>query len=85
MSKDKTKRPGPPFGRGDICLITAIGIWVGWEVLLIIILFSSLTMIGIFIYGSFIYKWDLNKRLPFGPIICLLSILLGTPQFLTFN
>ena len=82
VSKDITNSPGSAFGRGDICLITALGIWVGWETLLIIVLFSSLIMITIFTYGCFFYKWDLDKRLPFGPIICLMSILLGTPQFL---
>ncbi|OUW04142.1 MAG: hypothetical protein CBD16_02640 [Betaproteobacteria bacterium TMED156] len=84
FSKNKFEFKHLPIGRGDIFLITVIGIWIGWEILLFVLIFSSLSMLIIFIMGFYLYNWKFNKRLPFGPAIGFYAILIGVPKILVF-
>ena len=74
-----------PLGRGDIFLIVIISIWSGWEILLIILLLTSVSMLGIFLFGFVFFNWKVNKELPLGPILNLYTILIATPKLLLLD
>lgn len=59
------------MGEGDLKLFSALGAWLGWKVLPLIILFSSLfgAIIGLIVIN---YKRkNKDTPLPFGPYLCL--------------
>jgi leader peptidase (prepilin peptidase)/N-methyltransferase len=57
------------LGRGDFKLLAAIGAWLGWEMLPLVILFSSLTgaMAGIILV--LLEKQERDTPVPFGPYL----------------
>jgi leader peptidase (prepilin peptidase)/N-methyltransferase len=57
------------LGRGDFKLLAVIGAWFGWEMLPLVILFSSLTgaMAGIFLV--LLGKQERDTPIPFGPYL----------------
>jgi leader peptidase (prepilin peptidase) / N-methyltransferase len=57
------------LGRGDLKLLAAIGAWVGWDMLPLVILFSSLTgaMAGIILV--LLQKQERGAPIPFGPYL----------------
>lgn len=57
------------MGHGDFKLLAALGAWVGWQQLPVIILFSSLVgaIVGIII--MLVSKKDTNLAIPFGPYL----------------
>lgn len=59
------------MGFGDFKLLAALGAWLGWAKLPLIILLSSLTgaIIGIMMMGLF--KHQRNKPIPFGPYLAI--------------
>lgn len=70
------------MGYGDFKLLAALGAWMGWEYLLLIILLSSLVGAIIGIGGILILGRDKNKPLPFGPYLAiagLVAFLWGEP------
>ena len=70
------------MGYGDFKLLGAIGAWVGWQALPVVILFSSVVGAAIGI-GLIIFKGrDHNQPMPFGPFLAAagwLTLLWGTP------
>jgi leader peptidase (prepilin peptidase)/N-methyltransferase len=59
------------MGEGDFKLFSALGAWLGWQLLPLIILFSSLcgAIIGIIILN--VTHKNKDTPLPFGPYLCL--------------
>lgn len=57
------------MGYGDFKLLAAIGAWLGWQMLPLIILFSSFVggIIGIFLI--IFKKYQRNNTIPFGPYL----------------
>lgn len=57
------------MGYGDFKLLAAIGAWLGWQMLLLVILFSSIfgTMVGITL--MLVAKRGRHVPLPFGPYL----------------
>ena len=69
------------MGAGDFKLLAALGAWLGWQMLPIIILFSSLVGSIVGITFILLKKNDLNTRIPFGPYLAgagWISLLWGT-------
>jgi len=59
------------MGFGDFKLLAALGAWMGWEVLPIIIILSSLVGAVIGIAGILIQGRDKNIPIPFGPYLAI--------------
>jgi leader peptidase (prepilin peptidase)/N-methyltransferase len=57
------------MGYGDFKLLAALGAWVGWQHLPIIILLSSVVGAIVGITMMFINKKDSNLAIPFGPYL----------------
>ena len=57
------------MGYGDFKLLAALGAWMGWQMLPLIILFSSVVgaLFGLVLMGTGKMKRD--KPMPFGPFI----------------
>jgi len=64
-----TKKEG--MGYGDFKLLAALGAWMGWQSIAIIVLLSSLVGAVIGIGGILIYGKDKNKPIPFGPYLAI--------------
>lgn len=79
------------IGAGDFKLLAALGAWLGWQMLPIIILFSSLVGSIVGITLIVLKKNNLNTRIPFGPYLAgagWISLLWGTTlmqSYLTWN
>lgn len=57
------------MGFGDFKLLAALGAWVGWQQLPVVILFSSLVGAVVGIGIMMIAKKDTNLAIPFGPYL----------------
>ena len=57
------------MGYGDFKLLAAIGAWVGWQALPVVILFSSVVGAGIGILLIVIKGRDHSQPMPFGPFL----------------
>jgi len=80
-----TKKEG--MGHGDFKLLAMLGAWLGWQVLPLIILMSSLigAITGIAIL--LIKKQDKNTPIPFGPFLALagwITLIYGQPIIQTY-
>ncbi len=64
-----TKKEG--MGFGDFKLLAALGAWIGWQSLPLIIVLSSFVGAFIGIAGILIYGKDKNKPIPFGPYLAI--------------
>ncbi|PCK09160.1 MAG: prepilin peptidase [Alteromonadaceae bacterium] len=64
-----TKKEG--MGRGDFKLLAALGAWMGWQLLPMVILLSSIVGAVIGIAGILIYGKDKNIPIPFGPYLAI--------------
>lgn len=64
-----TKRPG--MGHGDFKLLAALGAWLGWQVLPLIIFLSSLLGLVCGALILFIHKQDRHTPIAFGPYLAL--------------
>lgn len=60
------------IGWGDVKLISAFGAWLGWQLLPLFILFSSVSGI-LFILLRFIAvrRSSIREQIPFGPFLCI--------------
>ena len=68
------------MGYGDFKLLAAIGAWVGWQALPVVILFSSVVGAGIGILLIVLKGRDHSQPMPFGPFLAAagwLSLLWG--------
>ncbi len=59
------------MGHGDFKLLAALGAWMGWQSLGMIVLLSSFVGAAIGIGGILIYGKDKNKPIPFGPYLAI--------------
>lgn len=75
------------MGFGDFKLLAAIGAWVGWQQLLVVILISALfgTVVGVSLILS--KRLERGTPMPFGPFLALAgitSLLVGKPILHTY-
>ncbi len=69
------------MGYGDFKLLAALGAWMGWQFLPLIILLSSLVGAVIGIAGIIILGRNKNIPIPFGPYLAIagwITMLWGT-------
>jgi leader peptidase (prepilin peptidase)/N-methyltransferase len=59
------------MGYGDFKLLAALGAWMGWQALPLIIILSSLVGAVIGIAGILILGRDKNVPIPFGPYLAI--------------
>ncbi len=59
------------MGFGDFKLLAALGAWMGWQALPLIIVMSSFVGAVIGIAGILIFGKDKNKPIPFGPYLAI--------------
>ena len=59
------------MGYGDFKLLAAIGAWLGWEMLPLVIFLSSTLGILSAILGILLRKMQTNKPIPFGPFLAI--------------
>ncbi|MFT5084040.1 MAG: leader peptidase (prepilin peptidase)/N-methyltransferase [Lentisphaeria bacterium] len=64
-----TKKEG--MGFGDFKLLAALGAWLGWQALPLIIILSSFVGAVIGVAGILIYGRDKNIPIPFGPYLAI--------------
>ncbi len=69
LFKIVTKKEG--MGRGDFKLLAALGAWMGWQLLPLIIILSSFVGAVIGIAGIIIMGRDKNIPMPFGPYLAI--------------
>lgn len=62
------------MGMGDIKLIGALGLWLGWKGIIFTIIISSILGIIIGISGIFFKKMNLQSSLPYGCFIIIAGI-----------
>jgi len=78
------------MGYGDFKLLAALGAWMGWQALPLIIIMSSLVGAVIGIAGILIQGRDKNVPIPFGPYLAIagwIALIWGdtiTQQYLQF-
>lgn len=63
------------MGYGDFKLLAAIGVWVGWQHLPIVILLSSLVGAAVGIGLMLVKRKDSNLAIPFGPYLAAAGFL----------
>lgn len=79
------------MGYGDFKLLAALGAWMGWQALPLIIILSSLVGAVIGIAGILIQGRDKNIPIPFGPYLAIagwIALIWGdtiTQQYLQFS
>lgn len=64
----------PSMGRGDFALIASIGCWLGFSSLAFVLVFASLGMLSLAVWGFLRRGWQLSTALPFGPALCLAAM-----------
>ena len=57
------------MGYGDFKLLAAIGAWLGWKMLPLVILLSAVVGTVVGIAGIFLYGRERGAKLPFGPYL----------------
>jgi leader peptidase (prepilin peptidase)/N-methyltransferase len=74
-----TKKEG--MGYGDFKLLAALGAWLGWQALPVVILLSS--VIGVVIGGALVAIRRESRPIPFGPFLAFAGFvtLLGRDTF----
>jgi leader peptidase (prepilin peptidase)/N-methyltransferase len=73
LFKITTNKEG--MGYGDFKMLAAIGAWMGWAVLPLVILISSLTASMVGITLILLKKQDRASAIPFGPYLALAGII----------
>lgn len=63
------------MGYGDFKLLAAIGAWLGWQVLPLVILMASLLGCIVGFAGILCYGRDKNVPIPFGPYLAIASFI----------
>lgn len=63
-----------PIGRGDLALLGAMGLWVGFSGLPLVIVGASLVMLPLITWGMLRFGWNRSTALPFGPGLCLAGL-----------
>ncbi|MBV8632963.1 MAG: prepilin peptidase [Burkholderiaceae bacterium] len=71
----KVLRKTEGLGQGDFKLLAALGAWLGWKMLPLIVLTSSLVGAVIGIVGIVMARRGLGYKMPFGPYLALAGLL----------
>jgi leader peptidase (prepilin peptidase)/N-methyltransferase len=69
------------MGYGDFKLLAALGAWMGWQVLPVVILLSSVVGIVLAVLVMFLQKRGKDVPIPFGPYLAIagwIALLWGT-------
>lgn len=75
------------MGYGDFKLLAAIGAWLGWELLPITILLSSVVGAAVGIAMMILVKHDRRTPIPFGPYLAgggVIALFFGAPLMQTY-
>jgi len=68
----KSLRGRDGIGLGDAKLLAAIGVWLGWQGLPVVLLVASLTGLAVGIIGGASKGGSISQsKIPFGPFLCL--------------
>lgn len=59
------------MGYGDFKLLAMLGAWLGWYMLPIVMLVSSLAALLMFVILKVAYQFDHKKPIPFGPFLAM--------------
>ena len=60
------------IGWGDVKLISAFGAWIGWQLLPLFILFSSVSgILFILLRVIAVRRSSISEQIPFGPFLCI--------------
>lgn len=59
------------FGQGDLKLLAALGVWVGWPGIFQVVTIAVFTALGAFALSYILPGSDHRARLPFGPFLAL--------------
>ncbi|MGA0881936.1 MAG: prepilin peptidase [Burkholderiaceae bacterium] len=62
------------IGRGDLALLGAMGLWVGFSGLPLVLVGASLVMLPVIAWGMLRFGWSRSTALPFGPGLCMAGI-----------
>jgi leader peptidase (prepilin peptidase)/N-methyltransferase len=71
-----TDVPAVPMGRGDFALIAALGVWLGFSSLPLVLVVASLSMLPVAAWGMLRNGWQLSTALPFGPALSFAGLAL---------
>ncbi|AUX73668.1 prepilin peptidase [Erwinia pyrifoliae] len=64
------------LGLGDAKLLAALGAWLGWQPLPLLLLLASVSGIIWVLLGRLLFRRSLNAPLPFGPFLAAAGLLL---------
>jgi len=62
-------------GQGDMKLLAALGAWLGWQPLPMIMLIAALSGLAVYCVARFGYQYKLSDSVPFGPYLAAAGIL----------
>lgn len=65
------------IGLGDAKLLAALGAWLGWESLPLLVIMASLLTVGGLLVRRTLYKVALSAPVPFGPALALAGFVLA--------
>ena len=71
---DPQDEGGEAIGRGDLALLGAMGLWVGFSGLPLVLVGASLVMLPVIAWGMLRFGWSRSTALPFGPGLCMAGI-----------
>jgi len=75
MARRRGDETQEAIGRGDLALLGAMGLWVGFSGLALVIIGASLLMLPLVAWGMLRRGWTGTTVLPFGPSLCLAGVL----------
>lgn len=64
------------LGLGDAKLLAALGAWLGWQPLPLLLLLASVSGIVWVLVARLLFRRSLNAPLPFGPLLAAAGLLL---------
>lgn len=68
--------PETPMGRGDFALIAALGVWLGFSSLPLVLVLASLSMLPVVAWGMLKNGWHRATAIPFGPALAFAGLVL---------
>lgn len=73
---------------GDVKLVLAVSLWLGWVLSIYVFFLSSLLALGYWVASGLISGFSVHRRVPFGPFVALSTMIFGIgrvldPEFVT--
>lgn len=75
MQRRTNEGPQESIGRGDLALLGAMGLWVGFSGLPLVLVVGTLLMLPLVAWGMLRRGWTRATALPLGPSLCLAGVL----------